>query len=56
MSFELFGFEIIPSDRIFGIWIGLFENWSIDKQRSLLTIWHSRDDGWMIDLFWMRLV
>lgn len=55
MNFNLFGFECIPSESLFGFWFcsikkyGEFE----DKQRNLFGLYYCEGEV-IIDILWVR--
>ena len=55
MSFDIFGFEFIRSDGIFGFWIGSLKVWKTELHKSLLCV--HRDNGdWRFEVAYVRLV
>ena len=55
MSFGLFGFDFIPKEGIYAIWIGCITN-ADNGKRSLLCLHNWRGKEFMFDLFWVNLI
>jgi len=54
MTFQLFGFDVMPQDRLFGGWIGKIKLWRIDMVRSLISVYYN-DGEWIINILWCRV-
>ena len=54
MTFQLFGFDFIPKDHLYGVWIGEIRCWKSETVRNLLSIYYN-DGEWLIDLLWCRV-
>lgn len=54
MRFDLFGFDFLPKDKLFGLWFCSVKNYE-DVHRSLFTAYYM--DGEIIfELFYVRLL
>ena len=54
MTFQLFGFDFIPMDKLYGIWIAGIRWWKPEKHRALFCVYYAEEE-WVIELFYMRL-
>lgn len=53
-SFDLFGFNFLPRDGIYGVWILGIKDWS-DMHRNLFCL-HYDEGEIRFELFWFRVV
>ena len=53
-SVDLFGFDILPRDSIYGLWIASIKDWE-DMQRSLFCV-HYSEGEFRIEIFWLRVI
>jgi hypothetical protein len=53
ISIDLFGFDFLPRDRIYGVWLLSIKDWE-DMQRSLFCL-HYADGCWRLEIFWLRV-
>jgi len=54
MSFNLFGFDFLPKDKIFGVWFFNVKNYE-EINHSLFCIHYSENDRLFIDLCFYRI-
>ena len=54
MSFDLFGFEFLIKDSIYGVWIMGIKDWE-DFHRCLFCI-HYAEEEFRVELLFMRLI
>lgn len=54
MSFNLFGFDFLPKDNLFGVWFCSINNYK-NLHRSLFTIYYM-DSDIILELFYVRLI
>ena len=52
-SFDLFGFDWLSDDRLFGFWLMSIEN--INSNHRSLLCFYSNDGTLRIELLWMKL-
>lgn len=56
MGFNLFGFDIVKQDQLFGFWLVSFKLLCInERQRNLLSVYYC-DGDWFFDLFWLHII
>ena len=55
MTFQIFGFDFIPIDRLYGVWLGEIRCWKSEKIRNLFSIYYN-DGELLIDLLWFRVI
>lgn len=53
MSLQLFGFDFIRLDSLYGFWFFEVKNWNKDLHRSLLSIYWN-DGEFIVDFLFMR--
>ena len=56
MSFILFGVDFIRSDSLYGVSLCTFHNWKEERYRSLLGAYYSKEEGLLLDFFYLRLI
>lgn len=55
MRFQLFGFDIVPSDNFYGFWFLDIRNWHRENTRCLFRIYYIEDE-WLLDILFMRII
>lgn len=55
MSFDLFGFDFIPDDGVYGFWFWTVKRWKSGAHNSALCIHYSEGD-WRFELIGFRIV
>jgi hypothetical protein len=49
MTFELFGWEIIPTDNVYGLWFGHVRFWKREVRKALFGVYYA-DGEWIINI------
>jgi hypothetical protein len=53
-SIDMFGFDILPGENVYGVWFGRYEN-KESEIKCFLCLHYSNGD-WRVDVLWHRFV